>query len=955
MNTTAGNYSITDRSSTTDLIALAATQRFGFEPEICLLDVETTGLNPYSDEIIEVAIVRMDGPEIVDVFSTFVRPTVKISPMITKLTSITNEDVADAPSIADVAPRIRAFIGKSPILAHNAPFDRSFIEAACEPLPGPWLDSVEITRIAFPHLRAHNQDALVSEFFPEKAEGLHRAINDVEALAKLWRLSLVAISLLDLDIIDAMARLTAPKRWPLGAWIAMIAEHQRGVAGSGAPKSLDLRAFRARHIKEDKRPDFLDAYECEALTFPDFAEVACALSPDGIAGTMYPYFEERQEQVDMAVEINDAFSESKHLAIEAGTGVGKSLAYLIPAAMVAQLNNITIGIGTKTNTLTDQLMNKELPLLNEALGGTLRYTALKGYEHYLCLHKLEAQLQDLTLEPYEVCVALAWISTHPWGDIESLNFYWKTDARWTLHARSLECSKRKCRFYPSLCYVHGARVRARSSHIVVTNHALLFRDASASGALLPPMRYLVLDEAQGVESEARRQLAIKVTSDEMRMELAQFLRPHAGLIAQIRRNAAKAPAHEEEVFATLARLESILTRIEHALSDFTQAVSALMVTSSGRQYTSTDVWIDAELRASEQWAAISSTGLIVVEGITDSVRAGNEIITLFEQVDEPLPQAVTDFSRALMGWSMIAVDLEQVLGTPLDNVYYSAHIYRPRDLRKDPSVELTAANIEMGPIIAQGLLGEHSSVVFTSATLSAGDDFESFDRSVGLDVLPDDTYHNIALPSSFDLENQMKIFIINDIADPTRPEYQDQLKSFLFDVLLAQSGGVLTLFTNRKDLQYLYEELKDPLAEHDLTLLAQDRRRNLKHIRERFVTETNASLFATKSFWEGFDAIGQTLRCVVIARVPFAQPCDPLALARREVDARSWDHYVLPEALIDIKQAVGRLIRSRTDTGFVIIADSRAAHASYASKIQQALPVEPIVATRDEILEMLEH
>jgi len=937
-----------------NLKSQAASIRFGLEPQICILDVETTGFDPGRDDIIEIAILRMDGPDLVDEFSTFVRPRSAISPYITELTSITNEQVADAPFITELAPQIRAFVQDAPILAHNASFDQSFVEASCGIFEGPWLDSIEIARIAFPSLRAHSQDALVAEFMPEKADGLHRAINDVRALARIWRLSLVAVSQLDPTVVDAMARVALPDRWPLGAWIAMIADWQRGSA-SRKPKQMDLRAFRAGQVKPDKQPDFLDAYECPSLEFPDFTEVEAALGQDGIAKAMYPAFEQRQEQIDMAIEVNDAFTASRHLAVEAGTGVGKSLAYLVPAALVALRNSITIGIGTKTNALTDQLMKKELPLLCEALGGTLRYTALKGYEHYLCLAKLEAQLRELTLEPYEVCVALAWIATHPWGDLESLNFYWKSDARWTLNASSLECNKRRCRYYPHLCYVHGARQRARSSHIVVTNHALLFRDNASSGALLPPIRYLILDEAQGVESEARRQLATTVASDEIRRDLAHLNRPHTGLVAQLRRALASTAIDSNKVQEVLARFEACLAQADSALDDFISAVSDLVPAQRSGQYTSSDVRIDTRVRATDAWAMIAASGVRLHDAIRESTIVGRSLITLFESDDETLPQVVSDFSRALMGWGAHAIALEQVLHEPMDNVYYYAHLYHPRVSRRNPSVELTVAHIEMGPLIAQGLLGEHSSVVFTSATLDAGDDFESFNRSVGLDVLGDEAYQDIRLASSFDLERQMKLFIISDISAPTEPAYRDQLEHFLEEVHLTLQGGVLTLFTNRSDLVALHHTLKDRLAGHDLTLLAQDRRRGIRAIRERFVTEPATSLFATKSFWEGFDAVGDTLRCVVIARIPFAQPSDPLVQARREIDPQSWDHSVLPEALIEIKQAVGRLIRSSSDTGFVIIADSRAAHASYAKRIQASLPVEPIIATRADILEALSH
>jgi ATP-dependent DNA helicase DinG len=325
-------------------------------------------------------------------------------------------------------------------------------------------------------------------------------------------------------------------------------------------------------------------------------------------------------------------------------------------------------------------------------------------------------------------------------------------------------------------------------------------------------------------------------------------------------------------------------------------------------------------------------------------------VTAFEQQEGQPPSVVSDFGLALMMWGECATHLEQCLSDPIDNIYYCASIYRFRNSQREPSVELTAANIELGGIIAQNLLESANSVVFTSATLAVGSDFGPFNHAVGLDVLSAQSWQTIQLSSSFDLDKQMQLFIVSDMVAPTDSDYQLQLERFLHEVHLATQGGVLTLFTNKRDLQTLHETLKDPLTKQGIPLLAQGWKSGQKQVRDRFLQEPNASLFATKSFWEGFDAIGETLRCVVIPRIPFAQPTDPLSCARKTIDPRSWEHYVLPEALIDLKQAVGRLIRSATDTGSVIISDSRAAHARYAQKLQQALPVVPTVTTRAEIL-----
>ncbi|MCL2024685.1 MAG: exonuclease domain-containing protein [Coriobacteriia bacterium] len=936
--------------------------RFGFEPQVCILDVETTGLSSERDAIIEIAIARMEGPDIIDRFTTLVNPERPLHKRITEITTITDADLVDAPTIENVAPQIRDFIKDTPLVAHNAAFDRGFVEAACGELPGPWIDTVELARIAWPHLLAHRLDALVAEYLPDFVDNLHRASADVEALALLWRMMLAEISTYPLDVLSAMATVAEPTKWPAAMWLQLISTYQNGLAGVDKPSAFNLRTVRARCVKEDKQHDFEDAYEHPTLTFPEFTTVASSFSPDELVGKMYPKSEARQEQADMAVEVNDAFTASYHLAIEAGTGVGKSLAYLVPAALAAQQNNITVGIATKTNALSDQLIHRELPLLNEALGGSLRYTALKGYEHYICLRRLDAQLGDKSmvssLAPYEICFALAWVARNTWGDLSMLNFYWRVDAHRELVARPLDCAKQKCRFYPNFCYLHGARIRARSSHIVVTNHALVCRDAASQATLLPPVRYLVLDEAHGIESEARRQLSAGIDSRELATQIRNYRREHAGLIAQLKRAATGLPKDstaDSPAIDLIAAFETEVADAETLLPELINATAALAA-SDRPGFSSSEIFIAEPARANAPWQRVEEAASRLLKTITAAAVRGQSVVAAFEESNTELPAAVGDFIRSLMIWQEFAVGIEEILAPSEANRFRYASVMHPRDPARPIHVQLTVAHIEVGSLIAENLLESTNSTIFTSATLAAGNDFAPFLHATGLEKFEDVEpmqMKTIQLASSFDLDEQMRIFIARDMPEPRDPAYHEALERFLYDIHVATKGGVLTLFTSRVDLTKLHTNLRGPLAEQDIPLLAQRDRVGQKRIRDRFVGECNTSLMATKTFWEGFDAVGDTLRCVVIPRLPFKPPTDPLSLARKTIDAQWWEHYMIPDMLIELKQATGRLIRSRSDRGFVVIADSRAANARYADVVQSALPVEPVVATCAEIGEML--
>ena len=472
----------------------ALTAQFGFEDEVAVLDIETTGYDAERDRIIEVAAAIMRGPEIVDRFSTLVDPLIPVPLEITKLTGIDDVMLEGAPCAEKAVADLAAFVGERDIVAHNGAFDRGFIErvGGRGVLPGTWLDSLVLVRLGMPRLRSHRLADLAAAFAPDAAERIHRAADDVEALCRVWRVALTGIGDLEPGTLSRISTLAPQAKWPEREWVARIA--------AANPAALyDLKEVRRRRVAADKAEAMCDADEVECTCPPD-AEVVTQFSADGLAGRMYPGFEERAEQVDMARAVLTAFDSATHLAVEAGTGVGKSVAYLVPSALFSAQNRVGVGVATKTNALMDQLVYHELPKLNEALGGELRYVALKGYDHYPCLRKLERFAGELD-ESADIdriglaAMLLAWSSQSAWGDLDSVNTHWRRDVRPQVQASQADCTRKRCRYYPNLCYLHGVRRRASSANIVVTNHALLFLDVVAMGGILPPIRHWIIDEA----------------------------------------------------------------------------------------------------------------------------------------------------------------------------------------------------------------------------------------------------------------------------------------------------------------------------------------------------------------------------------------------------------------------------------------------------------------------------
>jgi len=935
------------------LPVIAAEASSGLEDEVAYLDVETTGVDCRRDRIIEVAVIVARGPEIIDRYSSLVDPGRSVPHDITLLTGIDDAMLEGAPAAATVMRELAAVVGDRDIVAHHAVFDRTFVADAAAragvALSNRWLDSLELARIALPRLRSHRLRDLSAAFGIE--EPFHRASGDAEAMFRIWRIALAGLDDLPLDVLSAAASLSPSTGWDLRETLARAAARSQS-------RSLDLRPLRTESVRGHHLPGLADADERE-LVCPDPDEVLAAFDRDGAVGRMYDGFETREEQRTMAQAVLDAFANRRHLAIEAGTGVGKSVAYLVPAASFAMENGVGVGVATKTNTLMDQLVHGELPKLSEAMGGGLRYVALKGYEHYPCLRKIDRRLGEDELSPEEVAnlaALLAWVAQSPWGDLDAVNLHWTADSKRRIGCSVEDCTRKRCRFYPNLCYLHGVRRRAVGAHIVVTNHALLFRDRAAAGGILPPLRYWIVDEAHAAEAEARKQLSM---SAEHRTITALLGALHTdgrggavdGLRARVR---SKAGAHGGEQLAAhveqlSARMRSEVTTSATIAGSFFDFLKDLRVEEDS--YDTAELRVTVPLRDQSEWSVASGVGHSLARHLESVVGLGRDLITALEEAGDDFVDTRADLAGLLSRLREQLAALESVLDGADESFVYSVRVSKGRDDRRD---SLSASMLDVGSALLERFYPEAHSVVFTSATMATGDDFGHFARTVGLDRLGPGAWDSLRLESSYDFDRQMAVFVPSDIPEPRGTAHVPALEHLLLGLHEAMGGSVLTLFTSKREMEALYDKLVGPLEERGLRLLLQGRGASNKRVRDEFLADERLSLFATKSFWEGFDAKGDTLRCVVVARLPFGRVRDPLYEERQDrFGRRAWDDFYLPEAILELKQAAGRLVRSSSDEGCVVVADGRlSGQKGYAKRFLDALPVSDVeIVSTDELIE----
>lgn len=934
---------------------IAQSKTYGDEEPVVLLDLETTGINPDSgDKITEIACIKMQGTKIIEVYQSLVNPERIISDFICELTGITNEMVADAPTIKELEPALQSFIGECDIVAHNASFDKKFLESETS-IRNNWVDTIRLLRIGMPRLQSYAMGSIGAWLGSPELKDAHRALSDTRVLVRVWRAALAALSTMDPWVLSTILSLDVSYSLDENKWIKKVLD-DRGDKFA----SFDLKSFRQEMLSEEPKYDErFDAYELN-LSYKNKEKLKTVfdLMGDEIEG-----YEKRDSQIQMANEVYNSFSENEILCIEAPTGVGKSLAYLLPALLHAQENNITVGVATKTNTLSDQLITNELPRLSALLQkinptkAPLRYEVLKGYENYFCLRKVGSHMRRKTvMSSFEY--ALSWISQTKWGDASSVQ---RIDTIMEpFIATSTECLKVTCPHFRQ-CYIHGARNRAKSADLVVTNHSLLLRDSFSPFKILPKIRYWIVDEAHSFEKETRSQSSTSFSAGLLLTEietskksrgtvkrLNDLLRTDMPLLAVQSESAQLLGLFVEE----LTKIESEIKAWQELFEDFLKE-NAPKPRERGNPRASAlenqlrqAMWFNSNMRESASWLKLKSDSEKLLFACQDAHAKGEALeAALVLEEDDQLRALVPALRRLLETIDSSAKAFNTIIFEVPDSFVYSIG----SNFRT--GFYLNAQVIDAGEILQESLYPSVSSLVYCSATLSIESSFDDFKRRVGLDGREAERTFELVLPDVFDLENQMTIYVPSDLPAPNEARYIEELSRHIEEVHQVSGGGILALFTSIRDMRNAASLTREYFDRNEAELLVQGLGAGNLVNSVNFVDSRDATLFATKSFWEGFDAQGETLRCVVIAKIPFTPPNDPLSSERRAREgARAWSKYDLPDAILEIRQAVGRLIRSKQDNGHVILADSRILQKGYGKRIINSLPVELKGLSRSEII-----
>src|SRR5437867_3268652 len=626
-------------------------------------------------------------------------------------------------------------------------------------------------------------------------------------------------------------------------------------------------------------------------------------------------FEFRPQQQEMAARVAQALEEERHLVIEAGTGVGKSLAYLVPSVLFAIERHKKAIVSTHTINLQEQLVHKDIPNLKKVLPIEFEAALMKGGQNYTCPRRLERALQSTTElftgpEQTELTRLGEWASTTRDGSLSDLSVEPDPKVWAQVCSEAHICTQKTCGQNPR-CFYQQARKRLLAADVIVMNHTLLFmllgdpkeQEERESGFLFPN-DFIIFDEAHTVEQVASRQVGIGISQYGLRSTIQRLYnaRTRKGLFTIMRD-------------ANGVRLAAELV---DDVDKFFDAVESKSDFRKGRECRVRDVDFVPD----------------TITGRLTALQA--RIAEVVKRADDELLKAeLQEFGRRIRdARDEIAIFLEQ---SAREHVYWVEQTGKTAQY-----LSLNAAPIDLAPVLRRMIFRDNCCCMMTSATLAVGRaDLAYFRERIGATEA-----EPLQLGSPFNFQKQMKIFVVQKMPDPRNAGYQKELEHWIAHFVQKSDGSAFVLFTSYRDMQQVAGEMQKFFAKTKMNLLVQGGGAPRSKLLEQFKSTPRSVLFGTDSFWGGVDVPGEGLTNVIISRLPFAVPDTPLIEAKLElVQERGGDaftEYSLPEAILKLRQGVGRLIRTKTDRGIVVILDNRIVTKPYGRSFMQALPKCPV-------------
>lgn len=709
-----------------------------------------------------------------------------------------------------------------------------------------------------------------------------------------------------------------------------------------------------------------------ALKPLDAAELDAYLLPDGIVAKKLSKYEFRQGQLDMMHEVVHSFNNNTITALEAGTGTGKTLAYLLPAIHWALQNDERCVISTNTINLQEQLIHKDIPFLQSILRQPFESVLVKGRSNYLCLRKAHAEERELPslIEDEDLSVLrriLQWSKTTNDGSLSDLDFLPQTPVWERVNCETDTCTGIRCSWYDT-CFLFKARREASLAHLIIVNHHLLFADLALRNeinsyndlAVLPPYHRLIIDEAHHIENVATGFFGTQISKMGVTRLLNRIYAEEErlgakGTLSILRtRMTARARGTKQTVLTALSQrideeliplkiqsldgLIQVCECIEMCVRELNRGIQDDQKVRLTEQVRRSPVYRDRLLPAVEE----AVRGLHRFESALQ--KYAEDMNTLPKTMEEDVTDPLIDLN-AMRGRLQGLIDsLHDIFQKPGEGTVTWLEL---RHYQRGTGIAAVSVPLNVADLLRSALFQPFHSVLMTSATLTVDRSFDFFNQRLGLTDDGTVNYISKSIRSPFNYDKQVIIGVPLNLSDPSDKKFQQDIIPAIRESIKTSAGKTLVLFTSYAVMNAVYAQLEDFLFDMHYTPLKQGNDINARLL-DRFRKDINSVLFATSSFWEGIDVEGEALESVIIVKLPFVVPTDPLHAARSEDLERQGENsfyaYSVPLAALRLKQGFGRLIRRKTDKGCIVILDNRILKKAYGKILLNTLPDSQIIS-----------
>lgn len=860
------------------------------------LDLETTGLDPVHDKIIEIALIKFESEtfEVVDTFSTLVHPTIAIPEVNSTITGITNEMVKDAPFFQSILEEVQKFISDCPIVWHNVQFDISFLKAKWLQIENNiFIDTFFLANTLLFHLPSISLES-IADFFRIPIESAHRAYDDTLASIK---------------VLESLKNyfLQSPQ-YKIEALNFVLAQ------------SNDIHIAYIRQFLWLSQPIDFEKFKKAYLTHISFYEYAQIeeiqkLNTTSDAQNIYTSLdiEKRENQKKLLLQISQIFEQKTHAIIEAPTGIWKTFAYAIPSIVHAISTGEQVIISTKTKLLQDQIFEKDLAYLKHSLPYSFSYCKLKGQDNYVSIKSFfeEIALWDIPYDKVSFLSKIAlWLFETKLGELDDLNLYSNENFFVKNVHSSMDETLNETNPYREYEFLYKSRKKLETSQIIVVNHSLLFQDILYEWELSKRMKNLVIDEAHGLEDTITSSLKKRYSYKDTQYIFSQIL---FKLKKSNSKNIFDISKKMEEISATLLSLDEILFSY---------------LSSVGNDET-------------------SYVNVLIPEILYDS----GEVLTYAEKLHQQFTQLeiISKEEKKIASELFILREIANIFSIVFDRSKKTEYI-QILTYSQYNGIWLEYTVFHIDTFMQETIWSKTQSLVLLSATLQIWGDFWYIKKLLWAPENIDTTLYE----SDFDYEKQSELILLKNIWSVKSNfwEILDFFKSFFALVW----GKTLVLFTSHSSVKRAYTELTFPLRNFGVSVLAQWFSGSKYRILKKFIDAGDKSvIFWTDSFWEWIDIPNQNLKYLIIHKFPFTVPTDPIFVARSSLYTDAFSQYAIPKSIIKLKQWFWRLIRSKNDVGKVILLDDRI-HTTWWANFFNAFPKNIPISqvTPQEILEKID-